>query len=87
MGAGLLDAMVIPSFDKETGEEMVADLANNIIMPKYQYYELIIEQEINVLGYQEYLEYNNQDTNGITLLLFLALTELKKMEDKKLGTI
>lgn len=73
-------------YSKKNGMEMIIDFTQNIMMPKYQYDELMVEKELNILNYTEYVDFiNNSDYNKkckFAPLLYLALIQLQKIEDK-----
>lgn len=74
-------------FSNELGMNMIADFSQNIIMPKFQYDELVVEKELNVLNYLEYIQYinnSNYDSKcGLNELLYLGLVSLEKYEKKQ----
>lgn len=74
-------------FSKEMGMDMIADFSQNIVMPKFQYDELMLEKELNSLNYTEYVEsigYSDySDDCGLAELLYLGLVNLKKIEETK----
>lgn len=74
-------------YSKKMKMDMIADFAQNIIMPKSHYDELILEQEINVLNYNDYLDFINCSGYsyecGFSELLYLGLVTLKKLDKQK----
>ena len=77
------------SFILDTDTNMVYDFANNIIMPKSKYYDLIVVDEINVINYKNFIielkKYSDEEKDGLADLLFLSLVELKNNKRIKLN--
>lgn len=66
--------------------DLVWDFSNNIVMPKYQYDELLLEQELSVVSYKQYVDKKKEfvdDMDNISDLLYFGLIELKNNEDRK----
>lgn len=81
---GLDSKSYFHSFILDSTTDMVYDFANNIIMPRNKYYQLIVMDELNVINYKDYVsrikEYSDLDKDGLADLLFLGLVELKNKE-------
>lgn len=78
---GVNSKIFFHSFILDSDTNMVYDFANNIIMPKDKYYDLIVVREINDINYKNYVlelkKYSTDEKEGLADLLFLSLVELK----------
>ena len=77
------------SYILDCESNMVWDFANNIVMPKSKYYELMVDEEISAFNYSEYVlnisHYTDEDKDGLADLLFLGLIELENRSKKKIN--
>lgn len=71
------------SYVWNTEDNMIYDLARNIVMSKDDFDYLFVLQEISILNYEDYMSCDKEN-NSICNLLAMALTRLDNEKEKKL---